>query len=227
MSLRKSGVRWQDAQVIFYAWTRKGYEKALAAEGRTDANIPDLIRAGQTEQLKLALKHVKHEYKPEFSAGGFNARPMKLSGKYRLGTLSDHALGTAVDINDGQNAQLTKQQWEVVVAFTGDTTVASDSTRKSMWKNSPQQLVEAIQTISNSFATLLEEAVAATEETDDKKALAKAIQDNEHLRKQPGLATGWRKGFFNLPWELVDKLKAEGFLWGATFSSPDFHHFEL
>jgi hypothetical protein len=226
MGLRKAGVNWQEAQVTFYTWTRKGYEKALAAAGRT-AVIPDLIRAGQTEKLKAALANVRHDYSGKFAAGGFNARPMKLSGKYRLGTLSDHALGTAVDVNDTQNAQLTKQQWDVVVAFTGDTTVASDATRKSLWKNSPEELVTAIQTISDSFVSLLQDAVAATKETEDKKALAKAIQDDEHLRKQPGLATGWRNGFFNLPWALVKEFHEEGFLWGATFSSPDFHHFEL
>jgi hypothetical protein len=227
MGLRKEGSNWQEAQVVFYTWTRKAYENALSAQGRADANIPDLIRAGQTEKLKTALAAVRHDYSGKFAAGGFNARPMKLSGKYRLGTLSDHALGTAVDVNHTQNAQLTRKQWEVVVAFTGDTTVQSEATRKSLWKNSPEELVTALQTISDSFVSLLQEAVAASKESEDKKALAKAIQDDEHLRKQPELATAWRNGFFNLPWALVKEFHEEGFRWGATFTSPDFHHFEL
>lgn len=227
IDLRKAGVNWQEAQVIFYAWTRKGYENALKKEGRTGANIPDLVRSGQSEKLKAALATVRHDYSGKFAAGGFNARPMKLSGQYRLGTLSDHALGTAVDVNDTQNAQLTQKQWEAVVAFTGDTTVASDATRKTLWKTSPEQLVTAIQTVNDTFVRMLQEAVTATKETDDAKALAKAIADNKHLSAYSGMATRWRNGFFNLPWALVKEFHEEGFKWGAVFSSPDLHHFEL
>lgn len=41
-----------------------------------------------------------------FEAGGFNARPMKTPGGYRLATLSDHALGIAIDIDTRRNAQI-------------------------------------------------------------------------------------------------------------------------
>jgi len=227
MSLRKEGTNWQEAQVIFYAWTRKGYEYALEKAGRTGVNIPDLVRGGQSDKLKAALATIRHDYSGAFAAGGFNARPMKISGRYRLGTLSDHALGTAVDVNATQNAQLTKKQWEAVIAFTGDTTLATHTTRASLWKNSPQELVTGIQTLSNSFVRLLREAVTATQESDGIKALAKAIADNEYLKKQPDVARKWCNGFFNLPWALVKEFHEEGFLWGATFSSPDLHHFEL
>lgn len=236
MALRKEGTNWQEAQVVFYAWTRKGYENALKKEGRADANIPDLVRSGQSEKLKAALATVRHDYSGKFAAGGFNARPMKMSGQFRLGTLSDHALGTAVDVNDTQNAQLTQKQWEMVVAFTGDTTVASDATRKSLWKTSPEQLVTAIQATNDSFVSLLQTAVTAVKEAakkeaakepTDELALNKAIADDQHLKKHPDTVRRWRGGFFNLPWALVKEFHEEGFLWGATFSSPDLHHFQL
>jgi hypothetical protein len=39
--------------------------------------------------------------------------------------------------------------------------------------------------------------------------------------------TNWQNGFFTLEWSLVKSLSDHGFTWGATFPSPDLHHFEL
>lgn len=84
-----------DAQTVFYRWVRKAYQNAGAAD------VPGLIKRGKSPELNAALGMVKAGYGKPFSLGGFNPRPMKSARyKYRLGTISEHALGKAADVDD-------------------------------------------------------------------------------------------------------------------------------
>lgn len=241
-AVRKKHADWDKAQNVFYAWVRKAYEKQLGS----DVDIPKLIKSQMSEKLKAALKQVKLDYGKEFQAGGFNPRPMKLSGAYRLGTISEHAIGTAIDIEDATNAQIESGTWKAILTFTGKS--LSHGTAQSQWKTTPRQLYDSIKGVNDEFVAKLAKTIEETTDSVTKAAEA-ANATPEHkarataVKKDPlGVAVTqnaqlkaigaaflkrWQNGFFNLPWALVKELHEEGFVWGATFGNPDLHHFEL
>lgn len=216
---------WREAQVDFYAWVRRSYERRLGS----GADIPAVIRAGTSAELRAALQQVRLKAGMQFKAGGFNPRPMKTPGGYRLGTLSDHALGTAVDIDSTTNLQIKPGWWSDLTAYVG--TSLDVATRRRLWKSSPEELHRRIQVLNDSFVAKLTGAIAAEDAKPHVAAgssLATVIHGDSHLLKI-GVPTvmRWRNGFFSLHWSLVRELHAAGFLWGATFATVDLHHFQL
>jgi hypothetical protein len=246
---RKSLKDWKKAQDVFYAWVRKAYKKKLGDK----IDIPKLIKSQMSEKLKKALKQVKLDYGKSFQAGGFNPRPMKLGG-YRLGTISDHAVGTAIDIESAKNPHIPTKTWKSILSFTGKS--LDHAKRKSLWKTTPKKLHDGIKEINDEFVSKLAKAIKDVE-TESKKSAEEAAKKGAEAKTpaaQPKAKAAaakidpleaavkkdkdleeiglkflkkWKKGFFNLPWELVKELHEEDFLWGATFSHPDLHHFEL
>lgn len=214
--------RWEEAQDVFYAWTRRAYENVLGSA----ADIPALISANASEKLRIALRQVEADFGGRFRRQAMSARPMKTPRGYRLGTLSDHALGEAVDIQPETNPQIEAEQWKAILAFTGKS--LDQATRKRKWTTAPQELHRAIVEINELFVSKLAEAVAAHEAAADTDALAAVVKADPHLRKI-GLAfvRSHQKGFFDLEWALVKELHEEKFSWGAIFSRVDLHHFEL
>jgi hypothetical protein len=142
----------------------------------------------------------------------------------------------------GMHGDLVMANRKSQVAF------VSTADRKSKWKSKPKELHNSVKSINDEFVKKLKkemeavvsdarkvaEAEKATAE--QKKAylavtkdpLSAAVAANPALRKV-GLRflKKWKNGFYSLPWELVNELHEEGFLWGGTFSHPDLHHFEL
>ena len=237
--VRKKVAEWRKAQDVFYAWVRKAYEKSLG-EG---VDVPKLIKTQMSEKLQKALQQVKVDYGQSFQYGGFNPRPMKLNG-YRLGTISEHGLGTAVDIESATNAHIEVSEWQAILAFAGKSLTQAES----KWKTRPKELYESIKEINDEFVAKLSTAIKDTEAAAKKAAesagatdvqkknaaavktnpLKAAVEQNAGLKKIGSkFVAKWRNGFFDLPWNLVKELHEEGFLWGATFSHPDLHHFEL
>jgi hypothetical protein len=238
---RKKVAKWQEAQDVFYAWVRKAYEKKLGDK----VDIPKLIKSQMSEKLKKALKQVKLDYGKSFQSGGFNPRPMKKNG-YRLGTISEHAVGTAIDIESAKNAHIETGPWGNILSFTDKALSTAD--RKSKWKNKPKELHNSIKSINDEFVKKLKkemEAVVSDARKVAEAEMATAEQKNAYqaVKKDPLSAAvaanptlkkiglrflkKWKNGFYSLPWELVNELHEEGFLWGGTFSHPDLHHFEL
>ncbi len=209
---------WQEAQDVFYAWVRRAYE----LKNGPSSSLAYAIKQGKSERLSAALQRVRVTTNLQFQAGGYNARPMKKGG-YRLGTLSEHATGSAIDIDASRNAQL--ERWDKIEGFTGMR--LSKETRVSLWRTSPQQLHTSIVQINNSFVSKLQAAVHAAE-AQGGDVLKTTVEGDANL-KALGLewVRRWRYGFFALSWELVDALHKEAFTWGATFSTPDLHHFEF
>jgi hypothetical protein len=217
---RRAG--WKNAQDVFYAWTRRAYENKVGS----NTDIPMLLSTGISERLREALKQVQVDY-GKFQWGGFNPRPIKAQG-YRLGTLSDHALGTAIDIDAKHNAQISPADWDNILAFTDKS--LNHATRRSKWTADPQDLHAAIKDINDVFVTRLRSAFKKSIATglDKNAALRSVVLADPHLRKMsPGFVSQWQDGFFNLPWKLVKDLHEEDFLWGATFPRADLHHFQL
>lgn len=239
---RKRHADWRLAQDVFYAWVRKAYQDELGV----DVDIPKLIKSQMSEKLKTALAKVKVDYGKAFQFGGFNPRPMKRDG-YLLGTISEHAIGTAVDVESEKNAHIDTPTWKAIQTFTGKT--LTHATAQAKWKTAPKELVESFKAINDEFLARLAKAIEDTAEgarkaadapgatkaakarwaTVKKDPLPTTIGDNESLKKiGRSFINEWgKKGFFDLPWELIKEFHEEGFLWGATFEHPDLHHFEL
>jgi hypothetical protein len=140
-----------------------------------------------------------------------------------LGTISDHAFGTAVDIEAPTNPQLTEAQWDTILKVTGKT--LDQATRRAKWGTAPFELHTAIKDISDAFVAKVQELVDAQT---DKDPLAAAVKADPHLAKlKLPFVKAWRNGFFTLSWALVKELHEEKLVWGATFKDVDLHHFEL
>jgi hypothetical protein len=236
-------------QQIFYRWVRRAYQRKYG----NDVDVPEMIRKGMSQELAdkiLAVRgsiRVKKIHDEQFKAGGFNPRPIKYANHYLLGTLSEHATGMAVDIDDTQNAQLTLDEWTFIEALVGKHVVRSgrwttEDAAGGLWKD--------IKEVNDLFV----KKVAAEVQRIEKERAEKAKADSEKQKTAAGAAAGpvtkpkkqlppleeilgihykslspfATAGFFHLPLELVLELHAHGFTWGAGFSTNvDLHHFEL
>jgi hypothetical protein len=215
---------WKQAQDVYYAWVRKKYEEAVPA----GTDIAALIRAGMSEKLRAALKQVRSDYGKKFAAGGFNPRPIKTTEGQRLGTLSDHALGLAVDIEDEKNAQIEATDWVALCKIAGVS--MSKDVRASTWKAAPKTLYDHVKQVNDTYVSKMgkalgEQAKKGTEEKQRVDAVRK--EDKELGTLSAKFMNRWPGAFFTLEWELVKELHEEGLVWGATFGRVDLHHFEL
>jgi hypothetical protein len=214
------------AQTIFYRWVRKAYFDAGVSD------VPALIKLGKSQKLQDELAKVKAAYAHPISAGGFNPRPKKNAQyRYRLGTISEHALGNAVDIEDKHNPIISKSDWDFIQTLAGKKIDLS----LKRWKNNPEALWNDVRDLNDLFVQKLaaESAKAAQEQQKTPPAQAAKAASNKEpidvvLAHHPKLKP-WRNGFLSLEWSLVNLLHEHGFRWGATFypGSVDLHHFEL
>lgn len=218
------------AQTVFYRWVRKAYHKAGVAD------VPALINRGTSEELKAAIDAVKAGYGEAFRSGGFNPRPMKSSEyKYRLGTISEHALGNAVDVEAARNPIISQRDW----AFIEQIAELSVARGLARWQSEPQALWSEINALNEQFVANVAARIAQIEQ-----AQAEALEGapppkkGRKARRPPPpinlvfkghrALKKWAGGFFTLPWALVEQFHSQGFVWGATFRhSADLHHFEL
>ncbi|HLO41521.1 MAG TPA: hypothetical protein VK176_10900 [Phycisphaerales bacterium] len=220
---------WEEAQTTFYCWVRKAMLNHLAKTGRAGVSAPTIILSGMTEELQSRLKAVRAEYKGDFKSGGYNPRPMKANKGYRLGTISEHGFGLAVDVNSALNAHIGQEKrWHQIQLIAG--THVSQATRKSWWKSDPRRLFDNIVDTSQNFVTALNAAKAAAEEAGHTgKATIPAVMEADTRFRLVGdeFLKRWPKGFFTLDWHLVNAFHNAGFTWGAVFSTADLHHFEI
>lgn len=249
---------WEEAQTIFYCWVRRGLLQSFESAGKKGVYVPDIVLGGMTDDLKKKLATVRAQYKGAFTAGGYNPRPMKGGGGYRLGTISEHGLGMAVDVNDATNAHIeSAARWSSLVAIAG--VVAPAKNRKDLWKSKPKDLFDHIKAVNDGYVKKRGEGIEAAKKKDAeaKEKEAKEVKDAKTPAdpKKPvvkkkdktdddfikdmmaadanfnsvGFAfiKRWSTGFFTLEWDLVKAFSDAGFLWGATFSTVDIHHFEL
>jgi hypothetical protein len=238
-------------QQIFYRWVRKAYKLKYG----DDADVPSLIHKGMSKELEKRIQEVRGSIRVKkihdegFHAGGFNPRPIKFNHHYLFGTLSDHATGMAVDIDDKKNPQLTLEEWNFIEQLVG-----KDIKRSGRWETEEdaEGLWDDISEMSNLFV----KRVAAEVNRIEKERAEKAKADKEKAAKQmldksepthaekstkvvpplheilgphlKNLSPWVNSGFFHLPLDLVLELHAHGFTWGATFSTNvDLHHFQI
>ncbi|MEZ4868523.1 MAG: M15 family metallopeptidase [Caldilineaceae bacterium] len=212
------------AQTVLYRWLRKAYEVHAGV-----ADVPALIKQGMSKEVKAAMQKVKAAYGKTFRYGGFNPRPKKNAKyRFRLGTVSEHGLGKAVDIEAKKNPILSKEDWTFIETLTGKTV----ERKRERWQKQPEDLWKDVADLNQRFVKKVKEEVERIEKeraasgkvTLDKKAKAPL---DEILGKHKMLKK-YKDGFFTLEWALVKALHENGFTWGATFSNAvDLHHFEL
>ena len=214
-------------QTVFYRWVRKAYMN----QGVTD--VPGLIKRGKSSKLQAELDKVKKAYGKAFSAGGFNPRPKKNAQyQYLLGTISEHGMGTAIDVEDAGNPIISKPDWDFIEKLA----VKHVDLSLARWKKDPEGVWKDINGLNALFVKRLTAEMAQVEKSQEKpvghhgpelitpKKAAIDVVLADHDKLKP-----WRNGFFTLEWSLVSQLHEHGFRWGATFypSSVDLHHFEL
>jgi hypothetical protein len=210
------------AQTVFYRWVRKAYYN------KDIKDVPKLIKKGQSDELAAAMGKVKEGYGKAFKSGGFNPRPMKSANyKYRLGTISEHGLGNAVDIEDGSNPILSTDEWKFIEDFAGQKVNRS----LSRWKSEPELLWKDIQNLNSLFLENLAkevEQIKAEQAAAEPGSKVKPPLDVVFAKYPKMKEKKLNKGFFTLEWKLVEQLHKNGFTWGATFpNAVDLHHFEL
>ena len=236
---RKKHADWKDAQVVFYTWVKKAHEKTAGA----GADYAKVVKAQMSDKLKKAVATVRKDYGKGFKAGGFNPRPIKRpGGVYLLGTISEHGVGSAIDIDSGSNPQIESWRWKRILTYTGKQ--ASSSSLAAKWKAKDpakaKEVYDAVKAVSDAWVAKLAKAVKKLEDdamlAAEKQAkpvakvdhLAAVIAADTDLKKIGSTwVKKWEGGFLSLEWELVKELHEEGLRWGATFSTPDIHHFEF
>jgi hypothetical protein len=219
---------WEEAQTTFYAWVRRGMLLAFEKAGKKDVSVPATILGGMTEDLKKQLAKVRAQYKGDFKAGGFNPRPMKGAGGYRLGTISEHALGLAVDIDHTKNAHIqVAARWNAILSVANVAAI----NRTATWKTTPKDLYDHIKAANDGFLKAVADGLkkAASEKKEGKEATAFMLASDPRLKTiGESFINEWgSKGFFNMEWELVKAFHDAGFRWGAVFGTVDIHHFEM
>jgi hypothetical protein len=257
------------AQTVFYRWVRKAYLDWVRSEHLDPsiaADIPGVVlRAeGRADLLRNLVKREgiaaygsKKWAAMHLSVQGFNPRPEKGGGRFRLGTLSEHAFGAAVDIDPDHNPQLSLAQWRWIEKV-GGRKVARDPER---WRTDPKAIWQEIKELNDAF---VEEIARRITEEEDRRRIAEWAS-RLHLLGPPDapvpgmslrtdraapphglrLLGPWpvdvvfkghedlipyRAGFFTLEWDLVKRLHDHGLVWGAIFQPPsrvDLHHFQL
>jgi hypothetical protein len=220
-------------QQIFYRWTRKAY-LLKAGEDAEDADVPEVVRKGMTPELVKRIKEVRGSIRVKgikyenFHAGGYNFRPIKQEHHYILGTLSDHATGTAVDIDDTENAQIGKADWEFIEKLTGKRFVRAgrwktEKDAAGLWKDIKDLNELFVKKMASEISRITQERAEHHAKGHNAQSPLKEILGKDHEK----LAEYSEKGFFHLPLDFVLEMHAHGFTWGAQFPVPDLHHFQI
>jgi hypothetical protein len=198
-----------DAKKALYRWVREGFLRS----GVT--NPIQKIRSGETPALRSALANVQAAVGRVSLSGRFVPRPRKSEfpeGLFKLGTISEHATGKAVDIQAKSNPFLSRAQWAHIESVTN--TQIDRSARR--WNSDPGGLWQDIKDMSTAFAALNHAAEIAN------------LVGSAAARPLIALHQNFAQGFLTLAKNLVVALHGEGFVWGATFSTGvDLQHFEL
>ncbi len=239
------GSHMDEAVKYFYRWVRKAYKREFGA----DTDVPAFIYRGRSDELDKALTGVSFK---DARYGGFNPRPIKAKIKkgtyYKLGTLSDHASGLAIDIEPDDNPQISIRAWAFIEKFTGKTSTAH--WRETQWVNAPGRLWQYVNDLSDAFVKTLatKEKLLMDEEKSQQQAKEKkpGAGDKAGMVRPPSASLPARSlaakpdperfkrkllgdhyeelgkyvdGFLTLDKVLVEALRGHGLTWGATFGS--------
>lgn len=253
--LPKDVQKWPlQRQQIWYRWLRIAFKLELGA----GCDVPERIFKGPTEDLISKLQQLESVLKGHKAQTPLVPRPKKnASGQYRLGTLSEHALGLAIDIDPDNNPMFSHRQWNIIERVAQKHVVRS----KARWRSDPERLWKDMNEINDLFVkNVPAEILKIRAKISQTEALKLGEQHTPHIPsdfsqlqknidwimpplRKAGLipehelfGEDWEKltkyskkpGFINLPLDLILELHNCEFKWGATFDgSVDIMHFEL
>jgi hypothetical protein len=175
-----------EQQKIFYRWVRKAYQLKYG----DDVNIPELIRKGMSEKLAQKIAdvrgsiRVKKIHDEDFKAGGFNPRPIKYEDHYLLGTLSEHATGMAVDIDDKKNPQLTNKEWKFIEELAGKSVNRfgrwkTETGAEGLWTDIKALSDLFVKKIATEVSRIEKERAEKAKKEQDEKLLAEAAKASQ------------------------------------------------
>lgn len=209
---------------VLYRWLRLEYQKKGYD---TTEKILALMKQGMSPAMRTAVNAVKKDH-PDLKPGGFVPRPKKKDGKYRLGTLSEHGTGDAIDVDARNNPQMSEAAWTEIETITGKTVDRS----RSRWKEDPAALWKDVHDLNEAYVKEVAKRVEAekkkrrdAKKPEDKPSPYNTVLSNKALRAR---ARAGKVSFFSLEKDVVVAMGKQGLIWGVTFrSTPDLHHFEL
>ena len=196
-------------------------------------NIVDVTFLGHCTPVHRELVAPLAAAAAALHAGGHKVAVHKLYAfvprKMAQGSLSNHALGRAVDINEHQNPQVWKPaEIAVIKALTAVDLGAPQSREVLRAAGSDFRDKFHAEWIAAQHAELhrLDALDTKTEaEKLEHHRLCVLVADIVSARDELREA---KAGFLNLPDELIDAMEAAGFAWGGEYAhSKDCMHFEL
>jgi Domain of unknown function (DUF4157) len=173
-SLIDQGDRGTRTQNVFYRWVRWEYVQ----RGLDPLTV---VLTGMTPEMRRRIDAAGKALGVSIKAGGFNPRPMKDAKKLLiLGTLSEHATGNAVDIDDHHNLIVSPAAWTFIEKATGSHTI--DHSRKR-WETDPGGLYDDIAKLSAAWQKRAAEMVQAE---DDRRKLVARLAEHYSGSLLPG-----------------------------------------
>ncbi len=140
-----------ETQRVFFFWVAWEYRQ----RGLDDAAIIALFDAQVVDQLRDAIVAAEAKLGAPIPTQGFCPRPQRNARGYVMGTLSEHGLGRAVDIEPDKNPIIQGDLWKKMEALVGR---KIDRSRRR-WEDQPDELYDDLVAFSLAWAAIVTEHV--------------------------------------------------------------------
>ncbi len=159
-----------ETQRVFFYWVSWEYHR----RGLDDAAIVALFEAQIVGQMREAIAAAEAKLGATIPVQGFCPRPQRDDHGYVMGTLSEHGLGHAVDIEPSKNPIVGAATWHAIEARVGRKV---DRSRRR-WEQHPDQLYDDLVAFSLAWAAIVVDEIEAA-----RRAPARAAN---FARRHPG-----------------------------------------
>jgi hypothetical protein len=230
-SQKKEGI--EEVHYFLYRWYRKAM---IDKHNDPNLDVPSIVSTGATASLRQKLSALQGQGLRDLRAV-LVARPAKITGRFRLGSLSNHGEGLAVDYKSGENAHLTEKQYANIQNFVNPNrkpplNAAAVKGLQANWKtmrdNNLKGLWQKFHDLNRDFVAQVNTELTAAENAAGpgagKRSAARANRLSQ-IQRSLGLKREYMTGFFRMTWNDLKAITDEGFTWGVTFL--DLHHFDL
>ncbi len=133
-----------ESERVFFYWVAWEY----CQRGFTDAQIIALFDAQIVPELRSAIAGAEARLGAKIPVQGFCPRPQRNGKGYVMGTLSEHGLGRAVDIEPDKNPIIDAEVWPRMEALLG---MHVDRSRRR-WNEEPDVLYDDLVAFSELWA---------------------------------------------------------------------------
>jgi hypothetical protein len=141
-----------DTQRVFFYWVAWEYVQ----RGLDDAAIVALFDSQIVGELRGAVASAEAKLGATIPIQGFSPRPQRDAHGYVMGTLSNHGLGRAVDIEPSKNPIINADVWARMEALVGRKVDRS----RDRWMTKPDELYDDLVAFSEQWATYVKDQIA-------------------------------------------------------------------